>query len=378
MGEAATEEVEGEGGRRPRLRATSLLLVLGLAFSIACWTKLGDGPFVIDRHAFWGQPWRFFAAPLVHRDLLQFLFGMGGFWVLGGALERRIGSGPMLAFVALAALATGFAEQALDFGRTGFTSIDFGMWALLVVGGWRSPALRGATGAVLNAGMGALLLACMALPPLLKGMQIDFALPFSNYGHLAGLAVGTLAALCLDARGRFHQAIVPLSALLLALLGCGATRWRTSWNRGGASVEYVRAGYDALEAGDEPGAEGFLKTALAFDERYGKAWWNLCFVLDRLGRKDEAADACWRAYESMGLDASQLAYLAELQRERYARYIDQQDSQQAFTYATRLAKLDPDDLTAWEAVRGLADELGLDDWYDRADDECKRIDPAQH
>lgn len=168
---------------------------------------------------------------------------------------------------------------------------------------------------------------------------------------------------------------MPLAATLLLLLGAGATRWRASWNLGGASVEHDLAALAALERGDEPRAESELRTALRYDDSNGQAWWDLGLVLERLGRHEEAAGACWRAYENMRLDREQLDYLEAVQRWALGQHYFVGEASKAFPFAKNVARLAPDDLEMWEVVRELADGLGDDEWYDRADRECARLSP---
>jgi membrane associated rhomboid family serine protease len=368
MEEAATDEVAGApvAAARPRAQATLVLGLLALVLSIVGWTSVGRDAFVIDRRAFWGEPWRFFAAPLAHEHVVQLLVSLAGLWFFGRAVERRVGTGRLLAIVGLFALGTGFAEQALDHGSSGLTGIDFGLWALLVAAGVRNQELRGAVPIGLSMLMVAILLVC------------SFTLPVSNWGHGAGALLGVLAGLCLDRQGEFRQALVPLAALLLLVLGAGATRWRTSWNFGGASVEYDRAGVAALDRGDEAAAEKELRTALAFDEKDGDACWNLGLVLVHLDRTEEAAEAWWRAYENGGLQDPERANLEELLRSMRKKNMDAGEARKALTCAARLARIAPNDLEAWETVRELAYDLGDDDSYDLADRECTRLEPGKH
>jgi len=367
MEEAATHESEGARGATapPRARATLLLAVLAIALSAASWKSSWSDGFVLDRRAFWGAPWRFFAAALAHPHALQLVASLAGLWLFGRAAERLVGAGRLLALVALFVLGIGFAEQAFDHGGNGLSGVVFGLWALLLVGGWRKRELRG----TLPLGLHLLMLAAFAVCVLW--------LPSLAWGHAAGVLLGALAGACLDARGEFRQALVPLAAALLLVLGAGATRWRTSWNFGGASVEYDRAGCDALERGDEPAAEQLLRTALKFNERDGQSWWNLGSVLARLDRTEEAAQASWRAYENMGLDADQRAFLEKIQLWALNQHIALGEPSKAFPYAQNVAKLLPDGLEVWERVRELAHDLGDDEWFERADRECQRLDPDE-
>ena len=368
MQEVATEEVADAhaGAPRPRSRATLILAVLALALSVAGWTSLGRDAFEIDRRAFWGQPWRFFAAPLAHAHVLQLAATLAGLWVFGRAAEARLGSGRMLGVCGLFALAIGFAEQALDHGGDGLLGVVCGLWALLLVGGTRHARLAGAT----PLGLNLLMLALLGASP--------FVFPaLSRYGLAAGALCGALAGLCLEPDGVFKRRLVPGAVLALLVLGAGATRWRASWNRGGAAVEYDRAAFDALERGDEPLAEKELRTALVFDPRYGLAWWNLSAVLAKLGRTEEAAEACWSGFECSRYDAEQAAKLLELELWALNAHLEQKEASKAFPFAQRVAKLLPDDLEVWERVRELAHELENPDWYERADRECARLAPVE-
>ncbi len=369
MGEDATNEAAGSSPAAAPApapepaRATLVVGLLALALSIVGWTRIGSDAFVIDQRAFWGSPWRLFGAQLVHPYVVQLLLCLAGLWYFGREVERRLGTVRMLGVCAVLALGIAFAEQAFDHGGSGLSGIVFGLWALLVVGGWRAPALRVSVPWALSLLMVAAFVLCLITGPV------------STWGHGAGVLLGAFAGLCLGERGSLRAAFAPLALLLLAALAAGATLWRTSWNRGGASVEYDRAGFDALQRGDEPEAERLLRLALAFDPRDGQAWWNLCCVLDRLDRKEEAADACWRAYENLGFDEQQRAYLEDIQRRVCNAHIEADELKQAFPFAIRIAKLAPDELEVWETLRALAAELDEQEWQDLAERECARLAP---
>ncbi len=82
-----------------------------------------------------------------------------------------------------------------------------------------------------------------------------------------------------------------------------------------------------------------------------------------------------RAYENLGFDEQQRAYLEEIQRRVCNEHIDANELKQAFPFAIRIAKLAPDELEVWETLRALAAELDEEEWHDLAERECARLSP---
>lgn len=366
MGELATPDVAAAAPWR-RVRATPLLCLLALGVSIGVMSGRSSDALAIDRRAFWGEPWRLVAAPLVHERVWHLLLALALTFLCGRVLERRIGAWRLLLVCVLLALEIGMCEQAFDRGRIGLTAIALGLWAALLAAGWRDRSLRGVVplGASVLLLLGAL--ACVWIP----------GLPVSNWGHAAGILGGLLIGLLLDGSGRFQPALLPISLLLLLLLGQGATRWRASWNFGGASVEYRHAGLAALDRGDEPLAEQELRSAVAIDPHDGTAWWNLGTVLARTDRTEEAADACWTAYTVLHvLEPAERSYLEQALRWSLAQRMQQGDGKRAFEHARQLVQLAPNDLDLWMKVSDLAFSLGENEWSERAHRECARLSPV--
>ena len=79
----------------------------------------------------------------------------------------------------------------------------------------------------------------------------------------------------------------------------------------------------------------------------------------------------------MGLDADQRAFLEKIQLWALNQHIALGEPSKAFPYAQNVAKLLPDELEVWERVRELAHDLGDDEWFERADRECQRLDPDE-
>src|SRR4030095_6768732 len=65
-----------------------------------------------------GKYWSLLTSVFVHRELLHFAFNLYWLWVLGGALEREIGSLRLLPFLALSAVVSSGVEFAVA-GTTG-------------------------------------------------------------------------------------------------------------------------------------------------------------------------------------------------------------------------------------------------------------------
>lgn len=362
----APEALARTGQRLGGVWATVAICALAIGLSIASWTRPGLDPFVLDRRAFGGEPWRLVSAHFVHADVIHLLFNLSWIWFLGRAIEQRLGRTLLLGVTLFLMLGGSAAERAFDRGAIGLSGVVYGLWALLFVGQRHCDRLRGILTTKVNRLMIVWFFFCIFAT--VTGM-----LPISNWGHGAGAALGALVGLGLRADGRVRLITLPFGVVLLGVLACGATVWWPAWNFGGAALEYEREGFEALERSDWTAAESALRTALRCDARDEGAWWNLGYVLSKQGRREEGVEACYRAFACGGLDTkyneslhSQLLWLL-------GRNVERGDEQAAFECVRRAVEVVPNDKESWQELARLADKLGDKTWSERARAELSRL-----
>jgi membrane associated rhomboid family serine protease len=167
----------------------------GLGFSTADITTLGremvlDGPDVAN-----GDYYRLISSAFMHFGLLHIAFNMYALYLIGGALERYIGSLRFTLIYFVSALAGSFGAllvtpNAISAGASGAI---FGlMGAMFVLERQRGLALLGGP-------IGGLI-AINLLITFLPGTDISIG------GHLGGLVGGALAGFVLSGYGRGHMA----------------------------------------------------------------------------------------------------------------------------------------------------------------------------
>ncbi len=55
--------------------------------------------------------WRYFTHALMHFSLMHILFNLLWWWYLGGAVEKRLGSGKLIVITLISALLSGYVQQ---------------------------------------------------------------------------------------------------------------------------------------------------------------------------------------------------------------------------------------------------------------------------
>jgi membrane associated rhomboid family serine protease len=162
-----------------------------------------DGPDVAN-----GDYWRLITSAFLHYGVLHIAFNMYALYLLGGVLERLIGSARFAALYFVSALAGSFGAllvtpNALTAGASGAI---FGiMGALFVLERQRGMNVFGGQ-------IGAL---------IVINLVISFSIPgISVGGHIGGLIGGTLSAFAMSGYGRGHLAYGRLG--LAAALGVAA------------------------------------------------------------------------------------------------------------------------------------------------------------
>ncbi|HHN5624110.1 rhomboid family intramembrane serine protease GlpG [Enterobacter hormaechei] len=140
--------------------------------------------------------WRYFTHALMHFSVMHILFNLLWWWYLGGAVEKRLGSGKLIVITLISALLSGYVQHKFSgpwFG--GLSGVVYALMGYAWLRGERDPD----SGIYLQRG-----LITFALIWLIAGWFDLFGMSIANGAHVTGLAVGLAMALAdtLHARKR--------------------------------------------------------------------------------------------------------------------------------------------------------------------------------
>ncbi|MFW0764869.1 rhomboid family intramembrane serine protease GlpG [Trabulsiella odontotermitis] len=130
--------------------------------------------------------WRYFTHAFMHFSVLHILFNLLWWWYLGGAVEKRLGSGKLIVITVVSALLSGFIQQKFSgpwFG--GLSGVVYALMGYAWLRGERDPQ----SGIYLQRG-----LIIFSLIWLVAGWFDLFGMAMANGAHAAGLAVGLAMA----------------------------------------------------------------------------------------------------------------------------------------------------------------------------------------
>ncbi|KAF1369510.1 rhomboid family intramembrane serine protease GlpG [Yokenella regensburgei] len=130
--------------------------------------------------------WRYFTHAFMHFSLMHILFNLLWWWYLGGAVEKRLGSGKLIVITVISALLSGFIQH--KFGGPWFGGLSGVVYALMGyvwLRGERDPE----SGVYLQRG-----LILFSLVWLVAGWFDLFGMSIANGAHVAGLVVGLAMA----------------------------------------------------------------------------------------------------------------------------------------------------------------------------------------
>lgn len=141
-----------------------------------------------DQH---DQLWRWFSHALLHFSLLHIVFNLLWWWYLGGAIEKRLGSGKLVVIMLISALLSGWMQakySGVMFG--GLSGTVYALMGYAWLRGERDPQ----SGIHLERGMMAFAIIWLGV-----GYMGWFGLSIANAAHVTGLLVG-LAMAFVDTR----------------------------------------------------------------------------------------------------------------------------------------------------------------------------------
>lgn len=142
------------------------------------------------------EVWRYFTHIFMHFSLMHILFNLLWWWYLGGAVEKRLGSGKLIVITLISALLSGYVQQKFSgpwFG--GLSGVVYALMGYVWLRGERDPQ----SGIYLQRG-----LIIFALLWIVAGWFDWFGMSMANGAHIAGLIVGLAMAFVdtLNARKR--------------------------------------------------------------------------------------------------------------------------------------------------------------------------------
>lgn len=135
--------------------------------------------------------WRWFTHALLHFSILHITFNLMWWWYLGGAVEKRLGSGKLFVILLISALLSGWMQS--KYSGVMFGGLSGAVYALMGYA-WLRGERDPQTGIYLERGLMA-----FAVVWLVVGYMGWFGLSIANAAHVTGLLVG-LAMAFVDTR----------------------------------------------------------------------------------------------------------------------------------------------------------------------------------
>lgn len=186
---------------RERAGPFTLLLMAACILVFIIMNVVGDQPVMIALAWPYGPAvqydvWRYFTHALMHFSVLHILFNLLWWWYLGGAVEKRLGSGKLIVITLISALLSGYVQHKFSgpwFG--GLSGVVYALMGYAWLRGERDPE----SGIYMQRG-----LITFALVWLIAGWFDLFGMSIANGAHVTGLAVGLAMAFAdtLNARKR--------------------------------------------------------------------------------------------------------------------------------------------------------------------------------
>ena len=84
--------------------------------------------------------WRYFTHALMHFSVMHILFNLLWWWYLGGAVEKRLGSGKLIVITLISALLSGYVQH--KFSGPWFGGLSGVVYALMGYAGSEASATR--------------------------------------------------------------------------------------------------------------------------------------------------------------------------------------------------------------------------------------------
>lgn len=283
----------------------SATIVTAVVVTFACWSGKVDVKTLSETVEIRrGEIWRLLTSSFPHGDILHLAFNVYWTWVFGTLVEEQFGSFKTLAIFILLAVAANGAEFAVLTGGIGLSGIGYGLFGMLWVLSRRDRRFAG----VIDQKTIGLFVAWFFFCIFLTGAGY----PIGNVAHGVGAITGALLGWAIVSEVPQRRALSALLIILVigVLVGVTIARpWINVSKYGG--YEEGQLGYDALMAGRNEEAVGWLLDATRMQPAEASYWYDMGIAYDRLGRHSEAGAAYRRAFN---LDPSSNEYRYEAQR----------------------------------------------------------------
>lgn len=132
------------------------------------------------------EAWRYFTHALMHFSFVHILFNLLWWWYLGGAVEKRIGSGKLVVITLISALLSGFIQH--QFSGPWFGGLSGVVYALMGYA-WLRGECDPQSGIFLPRG-----LIIFSLVWLVAGWFDVLGMSIANGAHVTGLVIGLAMA----------------------------------------------------------------------------------------------------------------------------------------------------------------------------------------
>jgi membrane associated rhomboid family serine protease len=255
------------------------LMMLGNKANYAETAKFG----LFHDSAVWeGKPWALITLAFVHREIWHIFFNLYCLWILGGNLERDIGSLPWIAFVIAAAWVSSAAQLASGDMGIGFSGVGYAFFGFA----WAAREKLRHTGPIVNESTVntflVWLVACIALT------QFGI-LNVANEAHFGGLVFGCAVGWFYGKRKKaWIGAFATLLLFAISFVPLYYCPLSSSWTA-------IKA-ENAMKTDNYPQAIYWLKRTMAMDNdtrgiKKSWIWENLAKSYEKVGDVKAAAEA---------------------------------------------------------------------------------------
>lgn len=247
---------------------------------------LGDNPLYADTAKFglyptsviWqGKPWVLITSAFIHFEIWHIFFNLYWLWLLGGNLERDIGSLRWIIFVIAAAWVSSAAQLASGNTGIGFSGVGYALFGFAWIAREKLPHTK----PIANESTVNLFLVWFVICVLLTKFNV---LSVGNEAHFGGLvfgcAVGWFYAKRKNAWAGALASLLLFGASFVPLFYCPLS---PDWTALQAEK--------ALKTKNFPQAVFWLKRALAQGSDARWAWGNLAYSYGQMGNEKEALAA---------------------------------------------------------------------------------------
>ncbi|MEW6737241.1 MAG: rhomboid family intramembrane serine protease [Acidobacteriota bacterium] len=229
--------------------------------------------------AIWdGKYWALLTSVFVHIEPLHLLFNLYWLWVLGGAVERAIGSAKwIIFFIAAAVISSGIQFATSSTTGIGLSGVVYGLFGFI----WISKAHFSAFEKILPKQTVAMFIAWAFLCILLTLLKIW---NIANEAHFAGLLFGICIAYLFILKYKVRLMLTGLIVLtMLAIMPLFWCPWSAIW--------VSKQGIDAYNKGNYQSAINWYQKSLRQGQDPVWAWSNIALAYKAMGNDQQFNEA---------------------------------------------------------------------------------------